>query len=79
MYSYLAFFAFGDGVSGALILGLILAVLAFVIYFFPSWVGRRKQNATAIFAFNLFLGWTLIGWVGALVWALTVDTRAESG
>ena len=25
----------------------------------------------AIFVLNLFLGWTLLGWVGALVWAAT--------
>jgi len=27
----------------------------------------------AIGALNLFLGWSLIGWVAALVWALTKD------
>jgi len=25
---------------------------------------------------NLFLGWTLIGWIVALVWASTVDVPA---
>jgi hypothetical protein len=32
-----------------------------------------KHNAGAIFALNLLLGWTLVGWVVALVWALAVD------
>jgi hypothetical protein len=38
-------------------------------------VSNKKANAGAICALNFFLGWTLIGWVIALVWALTVDPR----
>jgi hypothetical protein len=38
-------------------------------------VSNKKANAGAIGALNFFLGWTLIGWVIALVWALTVDPR----
>ena len=47
--------------------------LAFVIYFAPTIIGWKKRNYGAILALNLFLGWTLIGWVVALVWSLTVD------
>lgn len=39
----------------------------------PTIIGFSKDNAGAIFALNLFLGWTFIGWVIALVWALTKD------
>jgi Ca2+/Na+ antiporter len=46
---------------------LILASL----YFVPSMVAMsRKNHTSAIFALNLFLGWTLVGWVVALVLAL---------
>ena len=31
---------------------------------------KKRVNTGAIFALNLFLGWTLIGWVISLVWAL---------
>lgn len=24
---------------------------------------------------NIFLGWTFLGWLAALVWALTTDTK----
>ena len=47
------------------------------IYFIPSFVAYfkepQKKNATAIFILNLFLGWTIIGWVVALCWALCED------
>jgi len=42
--------------------------------------GRRHHpNATAITALNLFLGWTLVGWVVALVWAFMVSQVAPKG
>ena len=40
------------------------------IYFFPTIVAvmRSHNNTLSIFVLNLFLGWTFIGWVVALVW-----------
>src|SRR5262252_793447 len=52
---------------------LLVIVLCLMIYFLPAIIGRKKRDATALTALNLFLGWTLIGWVGALVWALSVE------
>lgn len=53
--------------------GLIGLVIVFVLYFLPAIVGsaRKHKNATAIWVLNIFLGWTVIGWVAALVWAFT--------
>lgn len=49
----------------------VLAVM-FCLYFLPSFVARKKQkkNTGSIFVLNLFLGWTLVGWVIALAWAM---------
>ena len=50
-----------------------------VIYFIPTLVAasRDHHNRGAIVALNIFLGWTFIGWVIALVWALTaVEKKA---
>jgi ABC-type transport system involved in cytochrome c biogenesis permease component len=33
-------------------------------------LGQRKRNALGIFLVTFLLGWTVIGWVGALAWAL---------
>lgn len=38
----------------------------------------KKRNAGAIFVLNLLLGWTVIGWIVALVWALTVDSAPQA-
>ncbi|HKC71518.1 MAG TPA: superinfection immunity protein [Terriglobales bacterium] len=49
--------------------------VGFVIYFLPTIVAlvRHKRNVVSILLLNLFLGWTLIGWIVALVWASTLD------
>jgi len=51
-----------------------LGVIWFV-YVFPSFVADKRYHRQrwAILALNLLLGWTFIGWVAALVWALTSD------
>jgi hypothetical protein len=43
-----------------------------LIYFIPFIVAlaRKHNDSTAIFVLNLFLGWTFIGWVIALIWAV---------
>lgn len=53
--------------------GCVFVVISLAIYLVPSFVayGRGQNNAGAILALNLLLGWTLIGWVAALVWSLT--------
>jgi ABC-type sugar transport system permease subunit len=50
----------------------VLITLLSLFYFLPFAIAfnKRRANTGAIFALNLFLGWSLIGWVVALVWAL---------
>lgn len=57
--------------------GVVGFWLILLVYFAPSSIAmmRHKANAGAIFALNLLAGWTFIGWVGALVWACSVDQR----
>jgi hypothetical protein len=48
-------------------------VIMLVIYFIPTFCASEKKNFTSIFMLNLFLGWTLIGWIVALIWGLSKD------
>jgi Superinfection immunity protein len=47
----------------------------FFFYFLPFIVAlaRGKRDLLGIFLLNFFLGWTLIGWVVALIWAAKQD------
>jgi len=55
--------------------GIILIIAAIMAYFVPTIIAvqDKKQNKTAIIALNVLAGWTFIGWVIALVWALTKE------
>lgn len=52
---------------------IVYLVVGAAIYFLPAFVAsqRNHRNAGAIFILNLFLGWTFLGWVIALIWSLT--------
>ena len=51
-----------------------------LFYFIPSLVGfgRHHKNAPAIAVLNLLLGWTLLGWIVALVWAFSSHVEPKT-
>lgn len=57
--------------SDGIIYGILIGILV-IVYFLPTYIGycRLCPSKHAILALNLFLGWTLIGWVASLVWSL---------
>jgi len=44
-----------------------------LLYFLPTLIGRHKANAVGIFFVNLLFGWTVIGWIIALIWACAAE------
>ncbi len=48
------------------------ATAGLAIYFAPTLVAHKRipLRAFTVFNWNLFLGWTIVGWVFALVWAI---------
>lgn len=50
----------------------ISSLIVFTIYLLPALLAtwRRHPNVIVIWLINIFLGWTLIGWIVALVWSL---------
>ena len=68
----------------SLILILSLAAAGFFLYFLPAVIAfnREHNQRVPILILNFFFGWTLLGWVGALIWASThisKEVRAEHG
>jgi len=57
--------------------GLVILAFLVALYFLPSIKAYqdKKTNRQAILALNIFLGWTLVGWVVALSWAYTKDIQ----
>ena len=58
------------GLAGGLGAG-ILMVFCLWIAFLPLWIARVRKHphSLAIFLINLLLGWTLLFWLVALIWA----------
>ncbi|WP_342647248.1 superinfection immunity protein [Mucilaginibacter sp. CSA2-8R] len=54
---------------------IIFFVIGLVVYFIPAFVGRNKRDRMGITLLNLFLGWSILGWIGALIWAVTSERK----
>ena len=65
---------------GGLILGLIVLTVAAFIYFLPAMVAVTRQHPSlvALVTLNVLLGWTVLGWIAALMWGLSGPGKAES-
>lgn len=52
--------------------GVLSFIISLAILFLPFIIAlvRRHKNTLAIFLLVLFLGWTFIGWVIALIWSV---------
>ncbi len=55
--------------------GAVMVVLVFATYMLPSFFAAKKKPFAAILVLNLMLGWTFLGWIGALVWALAAPKK----
>jgi len=68
---------FSDAFGGIML--IIFIVLGAAFYFLPTIIAlmNGKNNAVAIGALNFFLGWSLIGWVVALVWSLSSESKTQ--
>lgn len=55
-----------------IIIAIIIGIFA---YFFPTVLAysKKKRSKASVFVLNFFLGWTLIGWIVALIWAVNKD------
>jgi hypothetical protein len=50
---------------------MLFITFGIALYFLPLIIAvmKNKRNMLAISMLNLFAGWTLLGWIAALVWA----------
>jgi len=74
----------GPANTDAVFTGVILAIAGVLLYFLPLFIGWRRhvRHLGALAVVNVFTGWTLIGWVAALVmavWPKEPVTRSAGG
>ena len=52
------------------IYGFVIIAVCLFVYFLPTYLARNKTFFGQVAVLNIFLGWSLIGWVIALIWSL---------
>jgi hypothetical protein len=59
---------------------LILFTIAAAVYLWPSLLAlhRKCRAAKWIISLNILLGWTVVGWIAAMIWAIRGAVRAVS-
>ena len=62
----------------SVLVGVLLALIP--LYFLPTLVAfvRDHKNSAGIVLLNVFLGWTLLGWVAALVWSCLAENSPQN-
>jgi hypothetical protein len=57
-----------------------MIIAGIFVYFLPSMIAylRGQRSQGSIFLFTLLLGWTVIGWLLALVWSFSSKTKTEA-
>lgn len=57
-------------------IAILFLLVGALLYFVPTAVAqyRKASNMTAVILINLLLGWTMIGWVVALIMAFAGDS-----
>lgn len=58
---------------------ILIAALTIFIYIIPIIVAHKRQHPSrmAITVLDIFLGWSFIGWVVALVWSCTTPPNMQ--
>jgi len=51
-------------------------IILLFLYFLPTGIAKRRDRAM-VFVINLFLGWTVLGWVIALAIAFRPQPEAK--
>jgi hypothetical protein len=56
---------------------IIVLFFLILVYFLPTIiaVSRKKKGTATIIILNLFLGWTVVGWVFAFIWACSTGNH----
>jgi T4 superinfection immunity protein len=65
--------------AGGVVILILLFLIGVAIWWIPGFIAsaRKHHNCVSIWLVTLFLGWSFIGWVIALVWAFSNPSPAQ--
>ena len=58
----------------------VLSALIILAYLVPVLIAKLRdtENVEAILLVNLVFGWTVLGWIAALIWAIVEKLKVKS-
>lgn len=58
---------------------IVFLIAVLCIYFIPAGIAYQRKHSLAggVLALNVFLGWTVVFWVVAMIWAAAGRTEAD--
>mgnify|MGYP000001648643 CR=1 FL=1 len=59
--------------------GPVYLLILGVVYFLPALIASNRKHPSrgGVWVLNLFLGWTVLGWIIALIWAASGESRPK--
>ncbi len=60
---------------GHLMIAYLVCLVVAIFYMIPTLVAiyKKHERTPLIGTVNFFVGWTLIGWIACIMWALSED------
>ena len=79
LISWLGYYVILENGWLALLVALLIA-FGIWVYFIPLWIARLRKHphSTAIFFINFLLGWSILFWFVALIWAFVENEKENS-
>lgn len=61
----------------AILIMIVIVLVFIVLYLFPSVIAIKKKHKDLIkiLIINIFLGWTIVGWIISLVLAINMQNK----
>ena len=57
--------------------GLVAILFIIFIYLIPTFIAMGRRNNAGAIALNVLLGWTVLGWIAAFIWAVSLKGKEK--
>lgn len=59
-------------------LPFLLIIFLIALYFLPTFISKNKNHFYSIVIVNVLLGWTVVGWIASLIWAINSPVQSKT-
>lgn len=65
--------------SWPVVTSYLIIIMAIILYMMPTLIAKMREhhNTIGLGLLNMFFGWTVIGWFGALIWSFSTTKKVS--